>query len=147
MVLFWYPGGTCFVPKTYCEALKLFEMETILSIRARAIPEQLPAVSAKVGTEKCLTSNLYIHVVIHFNYNDVGNYGYIYFGLSWPQRKQNLDNISMALLSTMPLTFSLSQQDDLHVFQDLAKYPYNVGLLPSNFHEKFKYTMTTPINM
>ena len=108
MVLFWYPGGTCFAPKTYCEALKLFEMETILSIRARAIPEQLPAVSAKVGTEKCLTSNLpYIHVVIHFNYNDVGNYGYIYFGLSWPQRKQSLDNISMTLLSTMPFNIFL----------------------------------------
>ena len=53
MLFFWYPGGTCFVPNSYCEALKLFEMETILSIRGRAVPEQLPAVSAKVGTEKC----------------------------------------------------------------------------------------------
>lgn len=58
MVFFLYPGGTCFVPNSYCEAMKLFEMETILSIRGRAAPEQLPAVSAKVGTEKCLTPKL-----------------------------------------------------------------------------------------
>ena len=119
-------------------------METILSIRARTVPEQLLAVSAKVGTEKCLTLNLpYIHVVIHFNYNDVGNYGYIYFGLSWLKRKQSLD-IMIAFNSAF--YFSLSQQEDLHVFQSLVAYPYNVGLLSGNFHERFKYTMTTPIS-
>ena len=109
-------------------------METILSIRARAIPEQLPAVSAKVGTEKCLTLNLpYIHVVIHFNYNDVGNYGYIYFGLSWLKRKQILDIISMALLSTVHFTFLYHNRKICMYSRVLLHIPIMLDFFPAIF--------------
>ena len=42
-------GGACFLPKSLSEALKLFEMETLLSIRARVVPQNLRYVRSAVS--------------------------------------------------------------------------------------------------
>ena len=42
-------GGACFLPKSLSEALKLFEMETLLSIRARVVPQNLQSVRSAVS--------------------------------------------------------------------------------------------------
>ena len=42
-------GGACYLPTRRTEALKLFEMETLLSVQARVLPEIQPPVHPSVS--------------------------------------------------------------------------------------------------
>ena len=42
-------GGCCFYPDSMADGLKLFEMETVLSVRERKLPPALPPVGSDVS--------------------------------------------------------------------------------------------------
>ena len=49
-VLLW-PGGACYLPKSRSEAMKLFEMETLLSVRGRVLPGRVLPVKTTVSSK------------------------------------------------------------------------------------------------
>lgn len=69
-----WPGGACYLPKSRSEALKLFEMETLLSVRGRVMPARIQpvksAVSCRMNTppvrrSMCLVCLLHRETCLH----------------------------------------------------------------------------------
>ena len=75
-------GGACFLPKSLSEALKLFEMETLLSIRARVVPQNLRYVRSAVSDiyTHYLVFVLFLSVSSSFSISSLPTSGYQWIG-------------------------------------------------------------------